>query len=67
MTTYTSAPRPGEPEIPPYRWVQKPDPANYGSTNGCHGCAFRRMSEIRCSRIPCHRRPGWVAELVPAK
>lgn len=66
MTTqYTSPDRPGEPAIPEYRWVQKPDPAT-GSPNGCYGCAFRRMSEIRCSRIPCQRKPGFVAELVQA-
>lgn len=62
--SYTSPDLPGDPAIPDYHWVQKPDPKNYGSTSGCHGCAFRRMPEIRCSRIPCHRHPGFVAELV---
>lgn len=60
----TSPPRPGEPEIPTYRWVQKPDPDNYGTTTGCYGCAFRRQSAVRCSRIPCQTRPYQVAELI---
>lgn len=61
----TSPPRPGEPEIPEFTWVSIPDPGNYGSTSGCYGCAFRRMPEIRCSRIPCQRHPNMVARLVP--
>lgn len=69
MTDYTSPRRPGEPDIPPFRWVQKPDPNNYGSTSGCYGCAFRRFTQtgIRCSRIPCHvgKNRGMVAELIP--
>ena len=60
---YTSPPRPGEPEVPEYRWVQKPDPKTT-STGGCYGCAFRKQSAIRCSRIPCQTRPGYVAELI---
>lgn len=63
--TYTSQTRPGEPEVPPYRFVPgTPDPV-YRSPSGCTGCAFRRMSEIRCSRIPCQLHPGMVAELIP--
>lgn len=64
MDSYTSPPRPGEPDIPAYRFVSKPDPNNHGSTTGCYGCAFRRMLEIRCSRIPCQRHPTMVAELL---
>lgn len=60
---YTSPPRPGEPEVPPYRWVQKPDPRT-GSTSGCHGCDFRKRPGIRCSRIPCQRHPNHVAEII---
>lgn len=64
--SYTSPPRPGEPEVPAYRWVQRPDPDpdHYGSTSVCYGCAFRRRLDIRCSRIPCQRHPNEVAELL---
>lgn len=62
--SYTSPPRPGEPEVPEYRWVQKPDPNRNGSTSGCYGCAFQRQLDIRCSRIPCQRHPEHVAELI---
>lgn len=62
--SYTSPPRPGEPDIPPYHFVPgTPDPV-HGSPNGCTGCAFRKMPEIRCSRIPCQRHPGMVAQLI---
>jgi hypothetical protein len=65
--SYTSPTRPGEPEVPPYRFAPgEPDPYYHGSTGGCYGCAFRRMPEIRCSRIPCQRYPGMVAQLIPA-
>jgi hypothetical protein len=64
---YTSATRPGEANIPDYRFVPgTPDPV-YGSPNGCTGCAFRKQLAIRCSRIPCQRFPGMVAELIPTK
>lgn len=53
-----------EPEVPAYRWVQKPDPNKYGICSGCCGCAFRRMPAIRCSRIPCQHHPEHVAELI---
>lgn len=62
--SYTSPSRPGEPEVPAYRWVQKPDPDRYGGTSGCYGCAFKKQLDIRCSRIPCQRFPNHVAELV---
>lgn len=63
--SYTSTDRPGDPPIPGYRWVPgAPDPKRYGSTTGCYGCAFLRMSDIRCSRIPCQRHPGMVAQLI---
>lgn len=63
--SYTTPDRPSDPAVPPYRMVPgKPDPYYHNSTGGCYGCAFRRMSEIRCSRIPCQRYPGMVAELV---
>lgn len=64
--SYTSPPRLGEPAIPAYRFVAKPDPNNHYSTTGCYGCAFRYMQEIRCSRIPCHTlaNRGMVAELI---
>lgn len=68
MSDYTSPRRPGDPDIPPYRFVPgTPDP-KYGSPNGCTGCAFRSFTatKIRCSRIPCQRYPGMVAELIPA-
>lgn len=55
--SYTSPDRPGDPPIPDYRWESIPDPGKYGSTAGCYGCAFRKMPEIRCSRIPCHVGP----------
>ena len=62
--SYTSADRPGDPPIPDYRWVPgTPDP-KYSSPNGCTGCAFRKQLAIRCSRIPCQRYPGMVAELI---
>jgi hypothetical protein len=49
-----------DPPIPDYKWVQ-------GIDNGCTGCAFRPLSTgIRCSRIPCQRYPGMVAQLVSA-
>lgn len=64
MPDYTTPKRPGEPEVPEYRFEARPDPGNYGSTSGCYGCAFRSMPEIRCSRIPCQRHPGQVAVLV---
>jgi len=66
--SYTSLPRPGEPPLPAYRFVSKPDPNRYGSTAGCYGCAFRKMPEVRCSRVPCHVGPNknMVAELIPA-
>ena len=66
MSDYTSTKRPGEPDVPDYRWVPgKPDPVHH-SVGGCTGCAFRRFTEtkIRCSRIPCQLHPGKVAELV---
>lgn len=66
--SHTSPPRPREPDVPEYRWVPgTPDPNYFGSNGGCNGCAFRRMLAIRCSRIPCQARPGWVAELIPAR
>lgn len=66
MSSYTTPDRPGDPVIPDYRFVPAtPDPAYHGSTGGCNGCAFRRMPDIRCSRIPCHRHPGMVAQLIP--
>lgn len=68
--SYTSPARPGEPEIPDYRWVPgPPDPNRYGSTAGCYGCAFKSFTstKIRCSRIPCQRHPGMVAELIEKK
>lgn len=49
--------------IPAYRWVPG-TPDKNGSTNGCNGCAFRRMPEIKCSQIPCQRYPGLVAQLI---
>jgi hypothetical protein len=53
--SYTSPARPGEPPVPEYRWVPgEPDPRYHYSTGGCYGCDFRRRSDIRCSRIPCH-------------
>jgi hypothetical protein len=64
--SYTSPDRAGDPPIPDYRFVAKPDPDNYGSTSGCYGCAFQKMSSVRCSRIPCHVgvNRGRVAQLV---
>lgn len=65
--SYTSPPRPGEADVPAYRFVPAPpDPDRYGSTTGCYGCAFRRMREVRCSRIPCHVGPNrnMVAQLI---
>ena len=50
-------------QIPAYRWVPG-TPDKNGSINGCSGCAFRRMPEIKCSQIPCQRYPGLVAELI---
>lgn len=65
--SYVSADRPGDPPIPDYRWVPG-TPDKHGSPNGCNGCAFRPLSTgIRCSRIPCHRHPGMVAQLILAK
>jgi len=49
--------------IPDYRWVPG-TPDKNGSPNGCNGCAFRKMPEIRCSRIPCQHKPGLVAQLI---
>ena len=65
MSDYTSPRRPGDPDIPAYRWVPG-TPDKNGSTNGCTGCAFRSFTatKIRCSRIPCQRYPGLVAQLV---
>jgi hypothetical protein len=54
--------------VPDYRFVPAPpDPNYHGSTTGCYGCAFRKMPEVRCSRIPCHVGPNknMVAELIP--
>lgn len=51
-----------DPPIPDYRWVPG-TPDRHGSTHGCSGCAFRKMLEIRCSRIPCQNKPGLVAQL----
>ena len=62
-STGTSLPLAGEIDVPPYRFVTGPPDAN-GSTNGCGGCAFRKRAEIRCSRIPCQRHPGQVAQLI---
>lgn len=64
---HTNPPRPGDPDIPPYRFVAKPNPDNYGAISGCYGCAFRHRPDIRCSRIPCHVgvNKGMVAELIP--
>lgn len=63
-STGTSLALPGEIDVPPYRFVPgTPDPV-YGSPNGCTGCAFRRRLDIRCSRIPCQRYTGYVAELI---
>lgn len=64
---YVTADRPGDPPIPDYRWVVgKPD--RNGSTNGCTGCDFRPLSTgIRCSRIPCQRHPGRVAQIITVK
>jgi len=56
--------RPTDPSIPGYRWVPG-TPDHYGSTNGCNGCAFRHIADIRCSRIPCQNHPGLVAQLIP--
>lgn len=64
--TYTNPPKPGEPDVPPYRFVPGTPDRDYGVTTGCNGCAFRRRLDIRCSRIPCHRYPGMVAQLVKA-
>ena len=68
--SHTSPPRPGDPPIPAFRFVAKPDPRNYDSTAGCFGCAFKSftVTKIRCSRIPCHVgvNRGMVAELVKA-
>lgn len=63
--TDTTARRPGDPDIPNYRWVPG-TPDQHGSTAGCNGCAFRSFTatQIRCSRIPCQRHPGFVAELI---
>jgi hypothetical protein len=60
----TAQDRPGDPPIPDYRWVPG-TPDHHGSLNGCNGCAFRKMADIRCSRIPCQRHPGLVAQLIP--
>lgn len=61
---YTTPTRPGEPPIPDYVWVRG-TPDKHGSTGGCTGCDFRPLSTgIRCSRIPCHIRPGLVARIV---
>lgn len=66
--SYTSAHRPGDPPIPDYRWVPgTPDPKYHGTANGCNGCAFRRQLAIRCSRIPCQTKPGFVAQLIEVK
>lgn len=65
--SYTSPDRPGDPPIPDYRWVPgTPDPKNYYTVNGCNGCAFHSFvkTKIRCSRIPCQKYPGMVAELI---
>jgi hypothetical protein len=51
-----------DPPIPDFRWVPG-TPDKNGSSNGCNGCAFRSQTQIRCSRIPCQRHPGLVAEL----
>ena len=56
--------RPSDPPIPEYRFVPG-QPDRHGSPNGCKGCAFRHMPDIQCSRIPCQRHPGMVAELIP--
>lgn len=66
MTTgYTSPARPGEPDVPEYRWIPAPpNPSCYNSITGCYGCAFHKQLVIRCSRIPCQTRPTMVAELV---
>lgn len=68
MSDYTSPQRPGDPPTPAYRWVPGTPDLKYGSPNGCTGCAFRSFTatKIRCSRIPCQRYPGMVAELIPA-
>ncbi len=53
--SYTSPRRPGEPDVPAYRFVPaQPDPRYHGSTAGCYGCAFAKRIDVRCSRIPCH-------------
>lgn len=49
--------------IPAYKWAAGALDDN-GSTNGCNGCAFRKMSEIKCSLIPCQLYPGMVARLI---
>lgn len=54
---------PGDPPIPEYRFVPG-TPDKNGSTNGCNGCAFRKLTGVRCSRIPCQRYLGMVAELM---
>lgn len=51
------------PQMPDYRWVPG-TPDKNGSTNGCNGCAFRRMPDIKCSQIPCQRYPGLVVQLI---
>jgi hypothetical protein len=54
-----------DPPIPAYSWVPTtPDPRYHGSQGGCNGCAFRKMPDIRCSRIPCQTKPGMVAQLI---
>lgn len=65
--SYTSPDRPNDPPIPDYRFVPgTPDPYYHGSTGGCYGCAFRKMPDIRCSRIPCQLHPCMVAQLIVA-
>lgn len=65
---YVTADRPGDPPIPDYHWVPG-TPDKNGSPYGCNGCDFRAFTKtgIRCSRIPCQRHPGMVAELIPVK
>lgn len=67
MSDTTTDP-PKDPPIPEYRWVPGTPDAR-GTTTGCNGCAFLSFSttRIRCSRIPCQRYPGMVAELVHVK
>lgn len=52
-----------DPAIPDYKFIPGV-PDELGRTGGCNGCVFRFDLNIRCSRIPCQKHPGMIAQLI---